>query len=314
MRSAALGRSGLTVSDLTLGTSMWGHRTDESEARAMLRAYADAGGTLLDTAHAYGGGASEEIAGRVLADLPAGTVRVCTKAGVAVTPDGAVTDTSRGTLMSQLETSLRRLGTDHVDLWLVHAWSDATPLEETLSALEWAHRSGRARYVGVSNFSGWQLARAYSLAERAGVPLVAEQVEYSLLEREPEHEVVPAATALGVGLLAWAPLGGGILAGRYRTSTPADSRGASGRFAPYVAARMGEDGPAVAEAVATAARGLSTTPAAVALAWLLARPAVASAVVGPRTETQLRALLTADTVQIPAEVTAALDEVSAVRL
>ncbi|CCH76390.1 Aldo/keto reductase [Nostocoides japonicum T1-X7] len=313
MRSTPLGRSGLTVPSLTLGTLLWGGRTDEAEARSILRSYLEAGGTLVDTAHGYGDGASEEILGHLLGELPAGTARVCTKAGISRASGERVVDVSRGSLMDQLDTSLRRLGRDHVDLWLVHTWSEAVPFEETLSALEWAHRSGRARYVGVSNHAGWQLARAVSLAERDGIPLVADEVEYSLLEREPEHEVVPAASALGVGLMAWAPLGGGILAGRYRTTTPADSRAAQ-QFGGYIRSRLGEDGPAVAEAVATAARGLSTTPATVALAWLLARAAVSSAVVGPRTETQLRQLFAADALTIPAEVVAALDEVSSVRL
>lgn len=314
MRSAPLGRSGLVAPSLALGTLMWGTRTDEDEARSILRAYVDAGGSLVDTAHGYADGASEQIIGRLLAELPDGTVRTCTKAGVSRTSGERLVDVSRGTLMDQLDSSLRRLGTDHLDLWLVHAWSDAVPLEETLGALEWAHRTGRARYVGVSNHGGWQLARSYSLAERLGVPLVADQVEYSLLERQAEHELLPAARALGVGLMAWAPLGGGILAGRYRTSTPADSRAASPQFSRYIGARMGEDGRAVAQAVSTAARGLSTTPAAVALAWLLARQSVGCAVVGPRTQAQLRPLLDADALAIPTEVTAALDEVSAVRL
>ncbi len=314
MRRSTLGRSGLRVSSLALGTMQWGGRTDLVEARAMLGAYLDAGGSLVDTAHGYAGGASEEIVGTLLGELGRDAFSVCTKAGISRATGARVVDTSRGTLLSQLDTSLRRLATDHVDLWLVHAWSDEVPLEETLSALEFAVTSGRARYVGVSNYGGWQLARAATLAEQSRVPIVADQVEYSLVERVVEHEVAPAAEALGVGLMAWAPLAGGVLAGRYRTSTPADSRGASADLGRYVTDRMGPGSQGIVEAVATAARGLDTTPTAVALGWLRDRAGVSCAVVGSRTEAQLRQVLGGVDVTIPAEVTRALDDVSAISL
>ncbi len=314
MRRSTLGRSGLRVSSLALGTMQWGGRTDLVEARAMLGAYLDAGGSIVDTAHGYAGGASEQIVGTLLGELGRDAFTVCTKAGISRVSGVRVVDTSRGSLLAQLDTSLRRLGTDHVDLWLVHAWSDEVPLEETLSALESAVGSGRARYVGVSNYGGWQLARASTLAAQSRVPVIADQVEYSLLDRVAEHEVAPAGQALGVGLMAWAPLAGGVLAGRYRTSTPADSRGASAELGRYVTDRMGPGSRGVVEAVATAARGLATTATAVALGWLRDRPGVSCAVVGSRTEVQLRQVLDGADLVIPAEVTKALDEVSAVSL
>ena len=292
----------------------WGMRTPPEEALACGRRFLDAGGDLVDTAHGYADGASEELVGRLLAERSREEVVVCTKAGISRASGERVVDTSRRALLGQLDSSLRRLGTDHVDLWLVHAWSDETPLEETVETLAHAQRTGKARYVGVSNHTGWQLARAYSLAERDGIRLVADQVELSLLQREAEHEVVPAAEALGLGLLAWSPLGRGILTGKYRHGTPADSRGAAPALAANVTRRLGPDTDRIVEALTTAARGLDTTPGALALAWVLDRPGVSAAVVGPRTETQLRGILDGLDATLPEQIRAALDEVSAVSL
>ena len=189
-----LGSSGLTVTPLALGTMLWGNAVDRHEAGDHLRAFVEAGGNLVDTAYGYGGGDAETILGGLLdGAVPRDDLVICTKAGISRAGGERRVDVSRRGLMAQLETSLRRLGTDHVDLWLVHTWSDDVPLSETLSALEWAAASGRARYVGVSNYSGWQSARAFSLLESARIPLVANEIEYSLVCRTPEHEVAPAA-------------------------------------------------------------------------------------------------------------------------
>ena len=184
-----------------------------------------------------------------------------------------VVDTSRGALLRQLDASLRRLDMDAVDVWLVHTWSDEAPLTETLSALETAVSCGKARYVGVSNFSGWQGARAFSLLESARVPLLANQVEYSLLERDAEYDAIPAALGLGYGVLAYSPLAGGVLSGKYRGGVPADSRAAMREF-PGFTARIDARAVAVTEAVATAAAGLEVSPTEVALAWVRDRPGV----------------------------------------
>lgn len=277
----------------------------------MLSRLLTAGGDLVDTAPGYGDGEAETILGGLLDEVGRDNVTVVTKAGVVRGPTGSVVDTSRRTLMRQLDTSLSRLRTHHVDVWLVNAWSPRTPIEETLSALEWAWRSGRARYVGVSNYSGWQLARAVSLAERLGMPLVSDEVEYSLLDRGAEHEVLPAAEALGAGVLAWSPLGRGVLTGKYATATPSDSRGASTDFAGFVQTRLTEQSAQVVGAVATAARGLRLTPATLSLAWVLTRPAVSAALVGPRNERQLAQLLDGLEATLPTEIVSVLDEVSA---
>lgn len=306
-----MGSSGLSVSRLALGTMTWGRTTDEDGARDQLRTFLDAGGNLVDTAHGYSDGASETIIGRLLEEeVGREDVVICTKSGISRRSGQRVVDTSRHSLLAQLDTSLERLGTDHVDLWLVHTWSDEVPLTETLSALEWAIATGRARYVGVSNFSGWQSARALSLLEQARVPMVANEIEYSLLNRAAEPDLLAAGQALGFGLLPWSPLGRGVLTGKYRHGIPADSRAASRDFPRFTASYLDERAAGIVEALAIAARGLSVSPSEVALAWVRDRPGVVSPVVGARTTAQLRTSLSSEALELPSEIVAALDEVS----
>jgi aryl-alcohol dehydrogenase-like predicted oxidoreductase len=308
-----VGRSGLKVSSLALGTMTWGIETDPDEAAAQLVAFHDAGGTFVDTAPSYGYGEAETILGQLLADVvPRADLLVATKAGISRTPDGTRTvDTSRGAMLGQLDASLRKLGTDHVDLWYVHWVDEAVPFEETLGALDHAVSSGKARYVGVSNFCGWRLAQAatWQRAIPARSPIVSNQVSYSLLQRGIEREVLPACAALGVGVFPYSPLGGGVLTGKYRNGVPSDSRAAAGgrHLAP-----LGDPATVgIVEAVATAAEGLATTPIAVALSWVRDQPGVAAPVVGARTLGQLTAALASETVVLPAEIRRALGDVSA---
>lgn len=314
MQVRRLGRSGLEVSRLGLGTLTWGHSTDEHEARELLMAFVDAGGTLLDTSASYGDGASESLLGTLIGDtVRRDEVVLATKAGIDRSGSGRRTDTSRGFLLDTLDASLGRLGTDHVDLWQVHVWDDRTPIEETLSALDIAVASGRARYAGISNYAGWQTAQAatWQVAAPGRTPLVSTQVEYSLLNREVEHEVIPAAEALGLGVLPWSPLGRGVLTGKYRHGTPADSRAASQAFARYVGEYLGDEEEGIVEAVARAADGLGWTPAEVALAWVRDRPGVTAPIIGPRTAAQLEQILPVEDKTLPAQLVAALDDVSA---
>jgi aryl-alcohol dehydrogenase-like predicted oxidoreductase len=291
---------------------LWGNAVDRHEAGDHLRAFVEAGGNLVDTAYGYGGGDAETILGGLLdGTVPRDDLVICTKAGISRAGGERRVDVSRRGLMAQLDTSLRRLGTDHVDLWLAHTWSDDVPLAETLSALEWAAASGRARYVGVSNYSGWQSARAFSLLESARIPLVANEIEYSLVCRTPEHEVVPAATSLGFGLLPWSPLGRGVLTGKYRNGIPSGSRAASSDFPGFAERFLDEQTTRVADAVAMAARGLGAKPGEVALAWLRDRPGVAAPIVGARTAAQLRSALASLELALPSEIVAALEDVSA---
>ena len=314
MQQRSLGRTGLKVSRLGLGTLTWGRDTDEHEARDQLVAFTEAGGTLVDTAAGYGDGVSEELIGSLLGDVVAREdVVIATKAGITRSRGSRVANASRGHLVSTLDASLKRLGVDHVDLWQVHAWVDDTPLEETLSALDYAVASGRAAYVGVSNYNGWQSAQAgtWQSAVPGRARLASNQVEYSLVNRGAESEVIPAAEAMGLGVLPWSPLGRGVLTGKYRTGTPADSRAASPHFANFVGAYLNERSARVVEAVARAAEGLSWSPLEVALTWVRDRPGVTAPIIGARTAAQLQGSLTVEDCELPAEIVAALDDVSA---
>ncbi|EON24081.1 MULTISPECIES: aldo/keto reductase [Nocardioides] len=313
MQQRSLGSTGLKVSRLGLGTMTWGRDTDEHEARDQLIAFCEAGGTLLDTAAGYGDGASEELIGTLLGDVIArDDVVLATKAGISRRTGERVTNTSRGHLLNNLDASLKRLRVDHVDLWQVHVWTDDTPLEETLAALDFAVSSGRASYVGVSNYTGWQTAQAatWQRAVPGRTPLASTQVEYSLLARGIEHEVLPAAAALGLGVLPWSPLGRGVLTGKYRTGTPSDSRAASPHFASFVNHYLDERGRGIVEAVARAGEGLGWSPLEVALVWVRDRPGVTAPIVGARTAAQLRGALGVEELALPPEILDALDDVS----
>lgn len=312
MKQRNVGQSGLKVSRLGLGTMTWGLETDADEAAAQLIAFRDAGGTLVDTAASYGFGRSEQILGQLIADVvPRDEIVIATKAGIIRTENERIVNVGRGELLRRLDQSLRRLGTDCVDLWYVHTVDDAVPFEETLSALDAAVSLGKARYVGVSNYSGWRTARAatWQRAVAGRAPIIANQVRYSLLDRGIEREVVPACRAFGIGVLPYSPLGGGVLTGKYRSGVPADSRAAaSGRTLVEIAT---DRDIGIVEAVATAAEGLATSPIAVALSWVRDQPGVTAPIVGARTLAQLTAGLAAELLDLPMEIRRALDDVSA---
>ncbi|MBZ4324230.1 aldo/keto reductase [Streptomyces huiliensis] len=315
MEQRHVGRTGLRVSRIGLGTLTWGRDTDEQEAGEQLRVFHEAGGTLVDTADVYAGGAAEYLLGRLLdTAVPRRDLVLATKAGSVLDPGRHRVDTSRGHLLAALDASLARLGTDHVDLWQLHAFDPGTPLEETLHAVDTAVASGRVRYAGVSNFCGWQLAKAATwqlAAPGTRTRLASTQMEYSLLQRGIEREVLPAALDLGIGVLPSSPLGRGVLTGKYRRATPADSRGASEHLAPFVAPYLEEPARRIVDAVATAADGLATTPLRIALAWVRDRPGVTAPIVGARTAAQLRAALSVEALTLPDEICQALDDVSA---
>jgi aryl-alcohol dehydrogenase-like predicted oxidoreductase len=310
MQRRRVGTSGLTVSALTLGTMTWSRDTGADEAGAQLDAFLDAGGTTVDTAASYADGGSEALIGTMLGGtISRSDIQICTKAGIRRTDAGGVIDASRDTLLDTLDASLKRLGTDHVDLWLVHAFDPVAPVEETLHALEIAVNSGRARYVGVSNHPGWATARIATLATRPTIS--ATQMEYSLVQRGIEREVLPAADALGMGVMAWSPLGRGVLTGKYRDAIPADSRAASEHLSGFVSPYMDDRAGAVVDAVLTAAEGLGVHPLEVALAWVLRRRGVSAAVVGARTARQLQPSLDALDLELPDAIADALEEISA---
>jgi aryl-alcohol dehydrogenase-like predicted oxidoreductase len=312
MEQRYVGRSGLSVSRLGLGTMTWGRDTDADDAAAQLAMFLDAGGTLVDTADVYTGGDAERVLGRILRDqVPRSELVISTKA--VVTPMGRrQRDASRRHLIAAVDESLARLGVDYVDLWQLHTYDPEVPLDETLAALDTIVTSGRALYAGVCDYAGWQLAAA-AVTQRlipGRAPITSVQTEYSLLARDAERELIPAAAHMGVGVLAWSPLGRGVLTGKYRTSIPADSRAATPHFADFVRPYLDDRCRSVVESVVTAAEGLGVSPTTVALSWVRDQPGVAAAIVGARTLAQLKGTLLAEDLELPIEIREALDDVS----
>ena len=314
MEMRRAGTSGLTLSRLGLGTMTWGRDTDEIEAADQCRAYLDAGGNFIDTASTYGDGDSERVIGGLVGTLfNRDEVVIATKAGIGFSDGVRRTDASRHSLIAELDRSLARLGSDFVDIWQIHTWDDATPLDDTLSALDYAYTTGRARYVGISNYSGWQIARAATKQQSNSMkaPLTTVQSEYSLLNREVEIEVLDAAQECGVGFLAWAPLARGVLTGKYRKGVPSDSRGAAPHFAKHIEPYLDNRSSRIVEAVAVAAEGLGFSPLEVALAWVRDAPGVTTSLIGARTGAQLRGVLKSEEISLPDIVRNALNDVSA---
>jgi aryl-alcohol dehydrogenase-like predicted oxidoreductase len=237
---------------------------------------------------------------------------LATKGGISRRRGERETYASRGRLLADLDASLRRLGVEHVDLWQVHTWVDGVPLEETLTALDLAVSSGRASYVGISNYTGWQTAQAatWQRAVPGRAVLASTQMEYSLVNRRIEHDVVPAAAALGLGILPWSPLGHGVLTGKYRHGIPSDSRGATESFGRIIERYLDTRCQAVIEGVAKAAEGLGWSMTEVALAWVRDRPGVTAPIVGARNVKQLLGALAVEDLTLPPELVAALDDVS----
>jgi aryl-alcohol dehydrogenase-like predicted oxidoreductase len=295
MRYRTLGNSGCAVSELCLGTMTFGAETDETGAHAQLDRFVEAGGNFVDTADVYSAGVSEEIIGRWLADRPtdvADSVVLATKGRFPMGPHPNDSGLSARHLTRALDASLRRLGVESVDLYQVHAWDPWTPLAETLRTLDGFVRAGKIRYYGLSNFTGWQLTKAVHTARALGLAQpVTLQPQYSLIVREIEWEIVPAALDAGIGLLPWSPLGGGWLTGKYQR----DQR-------PAGATRLGEDPERgmeawerrgsertwnIIEAVQRVAEGRGVSMAQVALSWVTNRPSVTSTILGARTMEQL---------------------------
>ena len=312
MEQRPLGRSGLWVGRLALGTMTWGRGTDEYEARDQLAAFLDAGGSLVDTADTYGDGASEDLLGTLIQEFECRDQIVLATKAVSLPNTERRFDASRRHLLDALHASLRRLDVDTIDLWQLHAWDPFTPLEETLAAVDHAVHSGKVRYVGISNYSGAQTARACTYQQQGNgrAPIITTQMEYSLVERGIEREIIPSAQMLGIGVLPWSPLGRGVLTGKYRHSIPIDSRGAQPDTSQWINVYADERSRRIIDAVCTAADGLGASPAEVALAWLRDRPGVVAPILGARTTNQLIAGLASEELDLPAEITRALDEVS----
>lgn len=315
MEMRRAGKSGLTLSRIGLGTMTWGRDTDIHEAADQSRAFIEAGGNFFDTSPIYGDGDSERVLGGMIGTLfQREEVIIATKAGIQLLDGQRVINNSRASLINELDKSLTRLGSDYVDIWQIHNWDPNTPLDDTLSALDYAYTSGKARYVGISNFTGWQSARTATLQELHPMkaPIVTFQNEYSLLNRHVEREILPAADEMSIGFLAWAPLGRGVLTGKYRRGIPSDSRAAAPHFIKHVEPYLNENSGRIVEAISVAAEGLGFAPLEVALAWVRDNPLVTSSIIGARTGAQLRGALKSEEITLPNTIREVLDEVSAV--
>ena len=319
MEYRQLGNSGLRVSTLTLGTMTFGGRggfsavgaTDVAGARRQVDMCLDAGVNLIDTADVYSSGLSEEITGEVVAGRR-DSLLLSTKVRMSMGDGPNDAGLSRHHIISGCEASLRRLGTDHIDLYHVHEWDGQTRLEETLSALNSLVQSGKVRYLAASNYTGWQLMKALAVADARGYErFAAQQIYYSLEARDAEYELVPLAVDQGLGILVWSPLAGGLLSGKYRrdASPEAGTRHVSGEWhEPPV--RDAEQLYDTIELLVDIAASHQASPAQVALAWLLGRPAVTSLIIGARTDEQLRDNLGAAELALSPDERSALDKVS----
>jgi aryl-alcohol dehydrogenase-like predicted oxidoreductase len=319
MEYRQLGRSGLRVSTITLGTMSFGDAgegapvssVDLAGARRQIDLCLDAGVNLIDTADVYAQGRSEEIVGEALQGKR-DEVLVATKARMPMGEGPNDAGLSRHHLIAGCEASLRRLRTDYIDLFQVHEWDGQTPLEETLDTLDTLVRSGKVRYVGCSNYAGWQMAKALGISDRLGLQrFVSQQIYYSLQARDAEYELVPAGIDQGVGILVWSPLAGGLLSGKYRRD----------HASPEVGRHLHDwDEPPIydheklydtIEVLVEIAEARDVSAAQIALAWLLGRPGVTSLVIGARTEEHLAANLAAADIELSDDERGRLDEVSA---
>ncbi len=321
MRKRLLGRTGVLVSEFALGTMTFGQEADEPAANALLDHYVQSGGNLIDTADVYPPvgprGTSEEIIGRWLGRRRAirNSIILATKCRGRMDESGNSEGLSRRWIIQACESSLRRLGTDHIDLYQAHQWDPATPIDETLAAFEMLVRSGKVRYIGVSNFTGWQLERTVMTARHLGISApVSLQPQYNMLAREIEWELVPVCIEEGLGILPWGPLGQGWLSGKYTRET-----------APTGATRLGEDPNRgieaydrrniertwrIVDALHAVASELGVPPARVALRWLADRPGVTAPLLGARAVEQLRDNLLAADISLDDGQRVRLDAVS----
>ena len=290
----SLGTTGLKVSELCLGAMVFGEKTDEQDSRRILDTFTEAGGTFIDTADIYGAGRSEEVLGRWLKTRRRSDYVIASKVWAPMGPRPTDQGLSRKHLLDAVDASLRRLGTDYLDLYQLHRWDDSTPLTETLSTLDTLVRSGKVRYLGVSNFSGWQLQKAVDLCELHGwEPLSCLQPLYTRLDRSPEWELLPVCRNEGLGVITWSPLRSGWLSGRFRrgmTEPPGGSKVAGPGTHGWERYANEHTWHVVDELAAVAAEAGRSIPQ-VAVRWLLQQPGVTAPIIGPRTTDYLDDLL-----------------------
>lgn len=320
MKYRTLGHSGLSVSNQILGTMGFGTETEEKDAFAIIDAFLEAGGNMLDTADVYGEGVSQEVLGRWFDSRPADVtdnVVVATKGRFGTGPGVNNVGLSRRHLDQTLHNSLRALKLDTIDLYQLHGWDALTPIEETLSFLDAALRAGKIRYIGISNFTGWQLQLFVSTAKAMGIPTpVTLQQQVNLIYRENEYEVIPAAIHNGIGILPWSPLAAGFLTGKYvrgKTSAPEGRLASDNPMNQHQAKDLHNNDRAWAtvDAVRAIAERIGATPSQVALSWVTDQPGVTAPIIGARTMEQLRDNLVAADLELDAEANKILADVSA---
>lgn len=312
-----LGKTGMKVSDLCLGAMTFGREAGEEISHPILNRFVEVGGNFIDTADVYTRGASEEVVGRWLKGKRRDDLVIATKVRFPMGEGPNDVGSSRKHILAGVEASLRRLGTDYIDLYQVHNWDRGTPLEETLSTLDILVRSGKVRYIGASNYTGWQLQKAIDLSRRMGwEPFVCLQPLYNLLDRSTEWELLPICQNEGLGVIPWSPLRGGWLSGKYRrgmTAPPentrvktAEEQGWSESWSAY----NNEHTWSVLDALFAVAEEAGKTPAQVALNWVLHRPGVTAPIIGARTLEQLEDNLGASGWSLSDEQVARLTQVS----
>jgi len=315
MRYKLLGNSGLRVSELCLGTMTfgqdWGWGSDKEESRAVFQAFAEAGGNFLDTANIYTNGTSETLVGEFVKGDREKWV-IATKYSLNTRPgDVNACGNHRKNLFQAVEASLKRLGTDYIDLLWLHLWDSLTPIEEVMRAFDDLVRMGKVLYIGISDSPAWIVSQANTLATLRGwTPFIGLQIEYSLKERTPERELLPMAKALNIGVTAWSPLGGGVLTGKYNQPNPVDGR-LSMTDQPF---QIFDRDLKIAETVLEIAREIEKSPAQVALNWLRNRPNAVIPIIGARKLSQLQDNLACLDFNLTGEHRQRLDNISAISL
>lgn len=312
MRERTVGRSGLVVGEIGLGTLTWGRDTDEAQALGQLHALLEAGGSMLDTSPAFGAGAAESLIGTILdGKMSRKDIVLCTKAGFTTSGLRSRFGAGRGAILDSVAASLRRMNTTYLDVLLVAAPDPLAPDEETATALASLVTEGTVRYIGIMGYPAWRAAALQQMLTERRLPLLTGvEVEYSLLARECEKELIPMAAHMGMGIIAASPLGRGVLTGKYRRSIPPTSRAASDHLAAFVDPYLQPRPRRLVEAVATAAEGLGASPSGIALSWVLSQPGVSVALTGARTANQLRHILDS-LIELPTTIGQVLNEVTA---
>lgn len=317
MRFKQVGKSGLKVSPIGLGTLTWGRDTHEDECVEQLNTFIEHGGNLIDTAPNYGNRKSEKILGELInTNFSRNDLILSSKSGINFTSTGSHIDLSKKVLINNLDESLKSLNTDYLDIWFISQPDYSVSFEELIDTLDFALSTGRTRYVGLSNFPAW--ANAQINSELKSITrkhnISALQMEYSLLERGIEKEIIPFCAHNNTGIFAWSPIGRGVLTGKYKTGIPADSRGATTHLFGFVQPYLNENAAHIVEGVLTAADGLDLSPSQIALNWVTQKSFISSALVGTRTNSQLKEILEKTDVIIPEKIVAALDLISDIKI